>query len=117
MDHSEREKLKQDVGSRYAEAKNDAEKASALEMLIEAHFWRSVEAYGEKHPGFDVYAAHWLEAQKDRVGEKESLQISEGAFEILRKKYPQPKSPRIPPGMSYWHSPRGMKIALSHKGR
>lgn len=111
MDHGQREELKDQARRRYIEATNDVERAAAWEMTIDAHFWRSREAYVGKHPDFNIYAAHWVEAQKHRIGEL----FEKGVFDILRKKYPAPKSPRIPPGMSYWHSPRGMKIALAQK--
>ena len=111
MDSSERESLKDLARKKYAQAQTDEQKARAWEMTIESHFWRSAEAYGKQHPGFVVYVAHWLEAQKERVGELFEKEV----FEILRAKYPCPKSPRIPPGMSYWHSPKGMKITMLSK--
>ena len=111
MTHQEREELKADGRQKYLNAQNDDERAKAWVMTIEAHFWRSLEAYGYKHPEFHVYASHWVEAQKHRIGEL----LEKEVFEILQKWYPAPKSPRIPPGMSYWHSPRGMRMALAQK--
>lgn len=115
MEYSEREEQKSAAWKRYREASSVVEKANAIESVIDAHFWRSLNAYGKRHPGYAVYAAHWLEAQKDRVGEGTSYLLSKDVFDLLRKRYSAPSKPRIPPGMSYWHSPRGMKIALAQK--
>ncbi len=113
MDYCEREKLKDQASTMYDNATTDEERARATLMLIEGHYWRSVEAYGNTHPNFSTYVAHWLEAQKDRVGDdKDALKLTQNVFAILRKQYPPPRNPRIPPGMSYWQSPRSMKRKL-----
>ena len=40
-------------------------KVKGIEMVIQSHYERSKEAYGNDHPDFKTYIKHWLRAQQE----------------------------------------------------
>jgi hypothetical protein len=91
MNMEEREEHKRAGRELYEKGASPAERAKGLFMIIEAHFARNEDA-----PSLEVYASHWLWAQKGRHDKK--------VLDLLITRYPLPKRPRIQSGYSDWDS-------------
>ena len=95
LEYDAREILKEHGWQKYHRKSDKHERADGIELVMFAHFHRSKEGFQEEHPTFEVYATHWLEANKERYDEE--------VIEILINRYGPVKGEQmIAPHMSYW---------------
>lgn len=109
MSYIEREDWKTQARERYRETTTTEERLAAIWMeVIEAHYDRSRESYQGKHPDLTTFARHWLAAR----GGGGWAWASPDDITALCAQYPLRGKPRIPPGKSYWHTPKQYQQAL-----
>jgi hypothetical protein len=96
-DYAAREKHKEIGWRKYHETDDVKTRANGLNMIIEAHFARSILSSKRSHPELKVYAQHWLSANGSQHDEKIIM--------LLVKKYGLIKGElMIAPGSSYWNT-------------
>lgn len=73
------------------------DKASALWMVIEAHYDRSRAGFPGQHPNIEEFASHWLWANQDGWS-----WVGREIVDYWVERYPLPNQSQIRKGHSYW---------------
>jgi len=97
MDYAERETRKQTAWELFLRSTTIEDKASALWMVIEAHYGRSRAGYPRHHPDIEEFARHWLSANRDGWS-----WAGREIIDYLVERHPLPEQPRIRKRHSYW---------------
>jgi hypothetical protein len=100
MSYKDREELKHDAWKKYELAETIEQKLSAIKMVIFAHYERSRQAYGKKHPVLFEYSCHWVHSVRPNWFGKDAQDVRAA----LEAEYPKPASLHIIPGHSYWQT-------------
>jgi hypothetical protein len=113
-DYAERERLKRHAWALWQASTDTDARVRAVELVIEAHWHRSREGCETTHPDLATFAAHWLDhggyAWYDPV---DAAEVSAQ----LRRRYPAPTTPHIPPGRSYWQPCKQRHCAVCRPAR
>ena len=112
MNYDDREKLKQEAWHLYTSTNDINIKAVAIEMTIEAHYWRSLETT-KRHPDYETYAAHYISANANKsqfILWAENSDEEKEVVGLLFQKFGRVKYPKIAPGSSYWNTSKEKNV-------